>query len=218
MTTAIDVIAIDGPAGAGKGTLARALGERLGFAVLDTGLIYRAVGMAVVRAGGDPSDPATAEAAARALDAADLADPALRDEAAANAASQVSAIPGVRAALLDFQRQFARHPPGGAKGAILDGRDIGTQVCPQAPVKFYVTASAEVRADRRVRELRDRGQSADAGAVLADIQARDARDSGRAVAPLKPAADAVILDTSAMDAEEVLTWALDYIKTRCHSG
>ena len=212
------IIAIDGPAGAGKGTLARSLGDRFSYAVLDTGLIYRAVGMKVLRDGADPSDAQAAEAAARHLRPEDVLDPNLRDEAAAAAASVVSAFPGVRAELLAFQREFAHHPPDGAAGAVLDGRDIGTHICPDATVKFFVTARPEVRADRRVRVLRGRVQAVDADAILADIKLRDERDTQRSVAPLRPADDAVIVDTSDMTAEEVLTWALDYIKTRVRSG
>jgi len=212
------IVAIDGPAAAGKGTLAKALADRLGFALLDTGLLYRAVGMKVVAAGGDPADPAAAVPLARGLVAADLAAPGLRSEAAADAASKVAAIPEVRAALLDFQRNFARRPPGGAPGAVLDGRDIGTHVCPEAEVKLFVTASPEVRARRRVAELEGRGEAADPARVLADVRARDARDSGRAAAPLRPAEDARVIDTGTMTPEEVLTWALDYITNRTRSG
>ncbi len=202
------VLAIDGPAAAGKGTLARAVAERLGLAYLDTGKIYRATAMAVLRAGGDPADPAAAEAAARGLDPATLADPALRGEDAGRAASLVAAIPGVRAALLDFQRVFARRPPDNAPGAVLDGRDIGSVVCPGAPVKLFVTASAEVRARRRFLELREAGQEVIESRVLQDMKERDARDSSRGVAPLVPAADAVVLDSSDLDRMEALAAAL----------
>ena len=212
------IVAIDGPAAAGKGTLAKALAARLGFALLDTGLLYRAVGMKVLAAGGDPADPAAAVPRARDLVAADLAAPGLRSEAAADAASKVAAIPEVRAALLDFQRDFARRPPNGAPGAVLDGRDIGTHVCPEAEIKLFVTASPEVRARRRVAELEGRGETADPARVLADVRARDARDSGRAAAPLRPAEDARVIDTGTMTPEEVLTWALDYITNRTRSG
>jgi CMP/dCMP kinase len=196
------VVAIDGPAAAGKGTLSRRLAAELGFAHLDTGALYRAVGVSVLRAGGDPSDPAAAAAAARALSPDDgvLNDPALRSDAAAQAASKVAAIPEVRAALLDFQRRFASHPPGGALGAVLDGRDVGTVVCPDAPAKLFVTASVEARAGRRLQELVDRGLPADADAVLADMKARDERDSSRSAAPLKAADDAALLDTTDLDA------------------
>jgi len=205
------IIAIDGPAAAGKGTLARRLAERLGLAMLDTGLLYRAVGMKCVHAGIDPADETPATEVAEGLQAADLEADGLRGDEAANAASKVSAVPGVRAALLDFQRDFAQAPPGAAKGAILDGRDIGTVVCPDADVKLFVTASTEVRAERRVKELRERGLDAIYARVLQDMQERDARDSSRAVAPLAPADDAVVLDTSDLDADAVFDQALQIV-------
>lgn len=211
MTTAI--IAIDGPAAAGKGTLARRLAAELGFDYLDTGLIYRAVGMKLAREGRDPADTALAEAAALALDPADLAAGDLRIDAAAQAASKVAAIPGVRAALLDFQRRFASHPPGG-KGAVLDGRDIGTVVCPQAGVKLFVTASVEKRAERRLKELQDKGLEVIYATVLADMRERDERDSSRSVAPLVPAGDAVLLDTSDLDADQAFAAALGIVKSK----
>jgi cytidylate kinase len=151
------VIAIDGPAAAGKGTLARRIAEHLGYAYLDTGLIYRAVGLKTIESGADPGDVDAATSAARALGPEDLTRPELRGDEAANAASKVAVLPSVRAALLDFQRRFAASPPGGAPGAVLDGRDVGTVVCPDADWKLFVTASLEVRADRRVKELRERG-------------------------------------------------------------
>jgi cytidylate kinase len=208
------IIAIDGPAGSGKGTLAKRLAAHFGFAHLDTGLIYRAVGFAMLRAGLDPEDAPAAERAAKALDPATFADPALRGDAAAGAASKVSAIPSVRAALLDFQRQFANSPPDGARGAVLDGRDVGTVVCPGAEVKFFLTASPEVRADRRVKELRERGLEAIYARVLRDLNERDARDRARAVAPLAPAGDALVLDTSTLDADAVFDLALRHIARR----
>jgi CMP/dCMP kinase len=207
------IIAIDGPAAAGKGTLARRLAAELGYDYLDTGLIYRAVGMNLVRADTDPADVAKAEAAAKALKPADLAAADLRNDEAAQAASKVAAIPGVRAALLDFQRLFAAQPPGG-RGAVLDGRDIGTVVCPQAPIKLFVTASLEKRADRRLKELLDRGLEAIPSTVLADMRERDERDSKRAVAPLVPADDAFVLDTSDLDADQAFTAAVAFIRSR----
>lgn len=212
------IIAIDGPAAAGKGTLARRLGERLGFALLDTGLLYRAVGMKCLAAGADPGDEAAATAIARDLHTADLDTPGLRGDEAANAASKVAVIPGVRAALLDFQRQFAAYPPGREPGAVLDGRDIGTVVCPGADVKLFVTASAEVRAQRRVKELRERGLDAIYARVLQDMKERDARDSSRAVAPLAPADDAVVLDTSDLDADAVFEAAMRIVTSRNREG
>ncbi|MEO5337750.1 MAG: (d)CMP kinase [Magnetospirillum sp. WYHS-4] len=208
------IIAIDGPAAAGKGTLAKRLAAHLDFAFLDTGLIYRATGMKVVRAGGDPSDVAAAEAAARSLAPEDMAAADLRLDEAAQAASKVAAIPGVRAALLDFQRAFALNPPDARKGAVLDGRDIGTVVCPDAPAKLFVTARTEVRAERRLKELRARGEEAIYARVLQDMKERDARDSNRGVAPLEPAKDAFLLDTSDLDAEAVFAKALEFIGSR----
>ena len=212
------IIAIDGPAAAGKGTLARRLADHFGLALLDTGLLYRAVGMKVVRGGGDADDAATAERAARDLVAADLEAPDLRDDVAANAASKVAVVPGVRAALLDFQRDFANNPPDGGNGAILDGRDIGTVVCPDADLKLFVTASVEVRAERRLKELRERGLEAIHSRVLQDMKERDARDGGRDVAPLVAAEDAFVLDTSDLDADAVLAAVLDFITSRNPSG
>ncbi len=190
------IIAVDGPVAAGKGTLARRLAAHYGFAYLDSGSLYRAVGRKLLKAGVDPADAARAAAAAAALTPADLADPALRDEATGAAASVVGAIPAVRAALLDYQRKFAHSPPNGAAGAVLDGRDIGTVVCPDATVKLYVTATPEVRAVRRFREIQAQGSGETYDQVLADLKERDRRDSTRAVAPLRPAADAHLLDTS----------------------
>ena len=191
----IFTVAIDGPAAAGKGTIARRVAEAYGLAHLDTGLLYRAVGAM----GGDPV------AAARALTPADLRRDGLRSLEAGQAASRVAAIPEVRAALVDFQRRFAR----AEGGAVLDGRDIGTVICPQAEVKLYVTASAEVRAHRRWLEL-----GGDPARVLAEVRERDARDMGRADAPLRPAADAVVIDTTAMDAEDAAARALAIVGAR----
>ncbi len=190
-------VAIDGPAAAGKGTIARALAERFRLAVLDTGLLYRAVGARRL-AGEDPV------AAARALSPEDLTGN-LRSNAVAEAASQVAAIPEVRAALLDFQRAFARREGG----AILDGRDIGTVICPEAEVKLYVTASPEVRAERRWKEL-----GGDYEAVLAEVIKRDRRDSERTEAPLRPAPDAHILDTSQMTIPEAVAEAARLVQAR----
>ncbi len=208
------IVAVDGPAAAGKGTLARRIAAHFGLAYLDTGLLYRAVGFELVRQGTDPADAAAAAQAARALRAADLDDDRLRGEAAAAAASIVAAMPAVRAALLEFQRAFAAHPPAGAKGAVIDGRDIGTVVCPDAAVKFFITAKTQVRAERRLRELQARGEDAIYARVLADMQARDARDSQRDIAPLVAAEDAYVLDTSALDADAVFARAIDHMNSR----
>ena len=201
------VVAVDGPAAAGKGTLARALAAALGLPYLDTGLLYRAVGRRVLDAGADPADPEAAAAAARALRAADLERGDLRGPAADRAASLVAAVPAVRAALLAFQRDFAA-----GRGAVLDGRDIGTVVFPQAPVKLFVTASDDARAERRWRELLGRGESATLSAVAADMRARDARDAARAAAPLRAAADAVCIDTTGVEPGAVLDWALAVVR------
>jgi len=208
------IIAIDGPGAAGKGTLARRLAQALDLAYLDTGQLYRAVAAKVLDAGADPAAPAAAEAAARAISLQDLDRPDLRREAVSQGASQVAAIPGVRAALLDLQRSFAQAPPGGKRGAVLDGRDIGTVVCPVADVKFFVTASLDTRAARRQKELRGRGEPSIYARVKQEMQERDTRDSARATAPLKPAADAVLLDTSGMDADGAFRAAMDIITAR----
>lgn len=216
------IIAIDGPAAAGKGTLAQNLAKKFNYAFLDTGRLYRAVGYAVLQAGKDPSDALAAEEEAKKLKPESinklLDNPALREESSGDAASKVAVIPAVRAALLDLQRDFAKNPffidGTPAKGAVLDGRDIGTVVCPDADVKFFVTASAEVRAERRYKELLERGKKADYDTILKDVKARDERDSNRAAAPLKAADDAFILDTSTLNAEEAYQAALDLMTTR----
>jgi len=203
------IIAIDGPAAAGKGTLARRLAAMLELPYLDTGLLYRAVGRRVLDAGGDPADPADAEAAARALRPADLDRPDLRGPAADAASAAVAAIPAVRAALLAFQRGFA-----GERGAVLDGRDIGTVIFPDARVKLFVTASLEARARRRWLELRAKGAAAELSTVEADMRARDALDAARAAAPLRPAPDAVLLDTTELDADTAFRAAMDEVARR----
>jgi cytidylate kinase len=215
------VIAIDGPAASGKGTLARRIAAELNYAWLDTGLIYRAAGMIAADTGADPGEPVAAAEAARTLahriatqGPAAMDDPRLRGDDAADAASKLSVVPAARAALLELQRAFARNPSSHgrpAAGAVLDGRDIGTVICPDADVKLYVIAAVEERARRRVKELQGRGQVAIYDAVLEDLKQRDARDSQRAVAPLKPADDAFLLDTSALDADQALAAALSII-------
>ena len=201
------IIAVDGPAAAGKGTLARALAAHFGFHFLDTGSLYRMVALAVLNRGEDPRDPQTATAAAASLDPRTFDAEALRNEEVGKAASIVAAIPAVRAALLDLQRIFAARKPG----AVLDGRDIGTVVCPGAEAKIFVTASPEVRARRRTLELQQRGDSIAYEAVLSDIRERDARDSRRAYAPLVPAADAFVLDTSDLDIDAAIAAAIRYV-------
>ena len=186
------------------------------MAHLDTGRLYRATAHLVLAAGGNPADPQSATPAARRVDLASLADPALLTEEVAQASSVVAAIPEVRAALLERQRDFAAHPPAPPKGhrprgAVLDGRDIGTAVCPGATVKLFVTASAEARAERRLRELRQRGATVIYGDVLQDMKERDARDSERRVAPLAAAPDAVTLDTTGLDADQVFELASEII-------
>jgi len=202
------IIAIDGPAASGKGTLGKRLAQRYGLRHLDTGLIYRAVAKALLDEGAKLDDPARALAAARALDPTRFDEGALKAYAVGEAASVVSAIPEVRTALLAFQRDFAATPPG----AVLDGRDIGTVICPQAQVKIFVTASPQERARRRARELAAQDEAVDEAAVLADILRRDERDRSRAVAPLKPAADAHLLDTTLLDIEAAVRAAVDIVE------
>jgi CMP/dCMP kinase len=204
------IIAIDGPAASGKGTLAKRIADHWGLAYLDTGLLYRAVARDVRSRGGALDEAAGAGAAAQALDPETLADPGLRDPGLGEAASIVARIPQVRAALLAFQRAFARRPGG----AVLDGRDIGTVVCPEADIKLYVTASAEVRAERRYRERIGRGEPASYEAVLEDIRRRDQRDAGREAAPMRPAADAFLLDTTDLDIEAAFDTAVGVISRK----
>lgn len=203
------VIAIDGPAAAGKGTLARRIAATLGLPYLDTGTLYRAVGRLVLDDGGDPADPVTAERAARALRPEDLERRDLRGPVADAAAAAVAAIPAVRAALLDFQRGFAAW-----RGAVLDGRDIGTVIFPDAPVKLYVTASLPARAHRRWLELRAKGVEADLAHVEAEVLARDTRDAPN----MQPAPDAVVLDTTTLDAEAVFRRAVSEVRRRLPSA
>ena len=191
------IIAIDGPAAAGKGTLAQRLAAHYGLPHLDTGLLYRLVGKIVAARGLDPDDPATTVQVARTLDPALLGDPSLRGHEAGELASRVAVHADVRAALLAFQRAFAARP----EGAVLDGRDIGTAVLPDADIKIYVTASPEVRARRRTEELAAKGRTVDYERILAEIRGRDARDAGRAAAPLRQAEDAYLLDTTEKDIE-----------------
>jgi CMP/dCMP kinase len=206
------VVAIDGPAASGKGALARRLADRFGFAHLDTGALYRATALLVLDQAGDASDPAAAEAAARRVEMRMVSDPRLRQHTVSAAASLVAAIPAVRSILIGLQRQFAARPPGAAKGAILDGRDIGTVVCPSADAKIFLTASLEARARRRLAELRQQGAAAIYENVLQDMKERDARDSERRTAPLIAAPDAVVIDTTMLDADAVFERACDLIE------
>lgn len=210
------IIAIDGPAASGKGTLSRALAEELNFAHMDTGALYRAVGYEVLQAGGNPEDEADAlkgcEALAKKLSDGALLNPALREEQSGDAASKVAVIQSIRDALLKMQRNFANNPGSGYEGAVLDGRDIGTIVCPEAGLKLYIIADMEIRAKRRMKELQSKAINVTYEAVLEDMRARDARDSGRKAAPLRPADDAIVIDTSALTQEQMLKTALEYAK------
>ena len=202
------IVTVDGPAASGKGTLAHALARHLKLPHLDTGLLYRAVGAAVIAAGKRPDDPAAAAAAARAVDLGHLDSGKLSGKDLGEAASVVAAIPEVRAALLEFQQAFARRPGG----AIIDGRDTGTVIAPGADAKIFVTAAVERRAERRHRELVASGETVSFDQVLVDLNRRDARDAGRAIAPLKPAPDAVLLDTTDLDIEAAFRAALAIVE------
>lgn len=209
------VVAIDGPAAAGKGTISKALAEHFGFAHLDTGLLYRAVGRkALSELGPKLDDPAALVRIAEGITEADIARPDLRTAAVAEAASRVATVEGVRKALVDFQRRFAQRPGG----AVLDGRDIGTVICPGADVKIFVTASPEARARRRYEELKARGEETDYETVLRDVQARDARDAERDTAPMRPAEDAVVLDTTDMTIEQAVRAAIEIVEKARRGG
>ncbi len=219
MNLAPKIIAIDGPAAAGKGTLAMRLGKHFGLELLDTGLLYRAVGLKVLKVVERIGDDLkvykdVASRAAQTLVPADLEVDGLRTDQAAQIASKISMVPDVRAALLEFQRNFANNPPNTSNGAILDGRDIGTVVCPEADVKLFIFASTEVRAKRRFKELQFRGVKAIYARVLEEMEERDARDIGRNESPLVAAEDSFQLDTSNLDADEVLSAVLDYIENK----
>jgi cytidylate kinase len=205
------IIAIDGPAASGKGTLARRLSEHIGVPYLDTGLLYRAVARDVLARGENLEDVAASVVAAKAIDAGTLGDLALRGPLAGDAASIIAKIPEVRAALLDYQRDFARTAE---RGAILDGRDIGTVVCPDAHIKIFVTASDEARARRRHLEHQGRGEPIPYERVLEDLRRRDARDSNRSIAPLEVAADALLVDTTELDPDQAFGVVLDLIEKR----
>ncbi len=212
------VIALDGPAASGKGTLARRIAEHYGFAFLDTGTLYRGVAWLMLNDGGDPADAKAAAAAARTFDPQKLAGADIRTKEVGAAASVVAANAGVRAALLEFQRRFAAAPPNNAAGAVLDGRDIGTVVCPDATVKFFVTASPEVRARRRWLELRENRPDLQESEVYQDLLERDARDAARADAPMSTAADAELLDTTHLSIDAAFAAArrvIDGVFRRC---
>lgn len=204
------VIAVDGPVASGKGTLARHLEARTGLRHLDSGMIYRAVASLVLEAGDDAGDAQACRRAAERLVAADLERPGLRDQETGSVASRIAAHREVRAALVEFQRRFGATPPG----AVIDGRDIGTVVFPDADVKFFVTAEVRARAERRHRELVTRGETIDFRSVLEEISERDRRDSERAWAPLRQAEDAVVIDTTALDAAAAAQMALDVVRQR----
>jgi CMP/dCMP kinase len=201
------IIAIDGPSAAGKGTIARAIATHLGYHFLDTGTLYRMVGLAMLNAGKSADDVKSAVGFAETLDPSAVQDRDLRTETVAAMASAVAAIPEVRKALLEFQRQFAKRAPG----AVLDGRDIGTVVCPDADLKFFVTASVQTRVTRRLAELKGLGLKADYETVLEDIRSRDDRDASRKDAPTKQATDAIMIDTSELDREEVIAAVMGVI-------
>jgi len=207
MNAATLIIAVDGPTASGKGTVAKALAAHFGLPHLDTGLLYRAVGWQCARNGGDPDDPADALAAASFADAL-LAEPGLRSEATGGLASRVSVHPAVRQALYDRQRAFALQPGG----AVLDGRDIGTVIAPEARAKLFVTASVEARAERRWKEMQSRGETHTLSTIEDDLRRRDERDRNRAEAPLLPAADAVILDTSTLDRDAAISAAIELVE------
>ena len=208
------IIAVDGPAAAGKGTLSRLLAEHYTLARLETGSLYRAVALKMLRSGDDPEDPESAAKSAKLLKPTELHYPELRREDVGEAASKVAAIPTVRAALIEFQRDFASNPPGRTQGAVLDGRDIGTVVCPDADYKIFVTATPEARANRRFLELRQKGEAVDEQMVLAATRERDARDTERATSPLKPAADAYLLDTTNLSIDAAFAALKTYISGR----
>ena len=207
------VIAVDGPAASGKGTLARRLASELGYAYLDTGLLYRAVGLEIIRAAADPANEATAEKIVQEMSIEDMnfANPGLRDETAGQVAAVVATYANVRATLAGFQRHFAEQPPAGAQGAVLDGRDIGTVICPDADYKFFVEADIEVRARRRVKELQEKGDPSIYSRVLHDMEERDLRDRTRKVAPLAPAADASVINTTNLNADAAFALAMSLI-------
>jgi len=212
------IIAVDGTAASGKGTLAKKLAAHFGFAHLDSGALYRLTALAVLDAGGDPGNQADAVRGAGAIDLTMAGDPKIRTDRIGQAASQVAAIPAVRAALFDFQRDFVNHPPGGSPGAVMDGRDIGTVIAPGATAKLYVDARPEVRARRRWQELKAMGIERDEGGLLKELNARDAADKARAVSPLKQAPDADLLDTSDLGIDAAFAAALALVSPTIESA
>lgn len=208
------VIAVDGTAASGKGTLAKRLAAHFGFAHLDSGALYRLTALAVLQAGGDPANPADAVRGAQAIDLSLAGDVAIRTDKVGQAASQVAAIGAVRQALLDFQRSFLTSPPGGSSGAVMDGRDIGTVICPEATAKLYVDARPELRAHRRWLELKGMGIERDEPGLLAELNARDAADKSRPISPLVQAPDAVLLDTSDLGIDAAFAAALALVSPR----
>jgi cytidylate kinase len=208
------VIAVDGTAASGKGTLAKRLAGHFGFAHLDSGALYRLTALAVLQAGGDPANAADAVRGAQTIDLSLAGDLAIRTDKVGQAASQVAAIGAVRQALLDFQRSFLTAPPGGSPGAVMDGRDIGTVICPDATAKLYVDARPELRAHRRWQELKSMGIERDEQGLLTELNARDAADKSRPISPLIQAADAVLLDTSDLGIDAAFAAALDLVSPR----
>jgi CMP/dCMP kinase len=208
------IIAVDGPAASGKGTLARRLARHFNFAHMDSGALYRLTALSVLESGGDPTIEGDAILGARGIDLSRAGDPAIRTDVIGVAASKVSAIPAVRAALHDFQTGFLAHPPGGSLGAVMDGRDIGTVIAPGATAKIYVEASPEIRARRRWRELKERGIDKDLETLLKEILARDHADKTRAISPLRRAPDADLLDTSNLDIDAAFAAALALVQPK----
>ena len=213
MTTSI-IIAVDGTAASGKGTLAKRLAAHFGFAHLDSGALYRLTALAVLQANGDPKSEADAIRGAQSIDLTMAGDPAIRTDKIGQAASFVAAIPAVRQALFDFQRGFLDRPPGGSPGAVMDGRDIGTVICPEATAKLYVDARPELRAHRRWLELKGMGIDRDEAGLLAELNARDAADKSRPISPLKPAPDADLLDTSDLGIDPAFAAALTLVSPK----
>ncbi|MBL6853111.1 MAG: (d)CMP kinase [Alphaproteobacteria bacterium] len=212
------VIAVDGTAASGKGTLAKRLARHFGFAHMDSGALYRLTALAVLDNGGDPSREADALKGARAIDLSRAGDPAIRTDIVGSAASQVAAIPAIRAALHDFQLAFLVKPPGGSPGAVMDGRDIGTVIAPNATAKLFVDAAPEVRAHRRWLELRGMGINRDEGELLNEIRARDHADRTRTISPLKQAFDAALLDTTSLGIEPAFAAALHLVSAKVESA